>query len=244
MSQYYKVLSHICVFLFGFAIAIDLNLDKCYLEDTTCMVNAFQKAIPNFSKGLPEWGIDVMDIMEFEEPVQFHMAGLSLNFSEGRLRGIRNIIINSVKWDRKNGTIYLEYHAPTYSLSGKYKADGQILILPIKGDGEMKINIKNMGVKLMMFIDEYKKNNKTHVSIKKYNFDFKVEGNARYNLTNLFNGKKELADAALSFMNDNWEVLTTEFGRPLMDAVAVKTFKNVNRFLARAPMEDLSLSYQ
>ncbi|XP_069358102.1 circadian clock-controlled protein daywake-like [Maniola hyperantus] len=222
----------------------DLHLDKCHLEDTTCMVNAFQKAIPNFSKGLPEWGIDVMDPMEFDKPVQFDMIGLSLHFSGGLLKGIRNIIINTIKWDRSKGTLYVEYRAPSYSLSGKYKAGGKVLVLPITGDGDMKIKIKNMGVKLMVFLDEYKKNNKTHVSIKKYNYDFKVYGNARYNLTNLFNGRKDLGDPVLKFINDSWEVVTKEFGRPMMDAVALKILKNVNRFLARAPMEDLSLSYQ
>ncbi|CAH2229105.1 jg2549 [Pararge aegeria aegeria] len=223
---------------------LDLHLDKCKLEDSACMIKAFQNAIPTFTNGIPELGVEVMDVMEFDDTVKFDIAGFSLSFANGRLKGLKNIVINTVKWDISNKTLYLEYTAPSFALSGKYVADGRILILPITGDGDMKLKIKNMNVKVLLSLDMNKKSNKTYASIKNYQFDFNVEGGARYNLTNLFNGNKKLSDAVLTFMNTNWKDITHEFGRPILDSAAKKIFKNVDRFLANAPLEDISLSYK
>ncbi|CAH2229103.1 jg2548 [Pararge aegeria aegeria] len=228
----------------GAARLEDLHLDKCRLEDSACLIKAFQNAIPTFSKGLPEWGVDVMDVMEFDDDVKFDIAGFSLRFANGRLKGYRNIILNTVKWDTKNQTVYVDYTAPTFALSGTYAANGRIFSRPIIGDGDIKLQIKNIIVKILLFINTYKKNNKTYVCIKDYKYDFNVEGSARYNLTNLFNGNKELSDVALKFINTYSKEITHEFGRPLMDSVGSKVFRNVDRFLARAPLEDISYSYQ
>ncbi|XP_052741062.1 circadian clock-controlled protein daywake isoform X2 [Bicyclus anynana] len=221
----------------------DLHLDKCRLEDSACMVNAFQKGVATFSKGLPEWGVAAMDVMEFDEPVQIDIAGLSLCFNDGRLKGLENIIIKNIEWDANNHTIYVEYNAPSLVLTGKYLADGQVLLLPIVGDGDMKVKLKNTDVNVLIFLDVYKRSDKTYVSIKNYKYDFNV-GLGRYNLTNLFNGDKELGNTVLKLMNDNWQQIALQFARPVMDTVANQIFRNVDRFLAYAPLEDISLSFK
>lgn len=61
------------------------------------MVKAFQNAVPTFSKGLPDWGVEVLDPMELGDTVKFSIAGLSLDFKDGQLKGLGNIIINAIK---------------------------------------------------------------------------------------------------------------------------------------------------
>lgn len=49
------------------------------------------------------------------------------------------------------------------------------------------------------------------------------------------------AETTLKFINDNSKDLTLEFGKPVLDAVAKKTFKNIKKFLAKVPLEDISI---
>ena len=45
----------------------------------------------------------------------------------------------------------------------------------------------------------------------------------------------------LKLINDNSKELTIEFGKPVMDLVAKKTFRNVKKFLAKLPLEDIAI---
>lgn len=49
--------------------------------------------------------------------------------------------------------------------------------------------------------------------------------------------------ALLNVMNDNWEQVCKEFGKPLMDSVSKKILKNVNKFLSHSPLEEITLTY-
>lgn len=50
--------------------------------------------------------------------------------------------INS-RWDTQKQRLTIDFHANT-TVKGHYKADGRILILPITGDGIMKLKLSKL----------------------------------------------------------------------------------------------------
>lgn len=228
------------LFLTDYTRSSVLPVDKCKLEDSACMITAFQNAMPVFFSGLPEIGVEVLDVMELDY-VEFDLSGLKFTLSDGRLKGHKNATIDDVKWDTEKRRFDVIYHLDS-SIKGHYTAGGSILVLPITGDGQMKLKLKNMQIHFYIEYDvEKAEDGKDHIVLKKYDFDFDVRENAHFELSNLFNGNKELSKIIHSFLNENWKQVVTEFGRPIMDATAKKFFKNINIFFEKNSLEDIAI---
>ncbi|XP_026733515.1 circadian clock-controlled protein-like [Trichoplusia ni] len=227
--------------LFGFVQSGVVPEEKCNLDDKKCLASAFQKMVPVFMAGIPEADIAVLDPMEMDD-VSFDLAGLQFSLKEGRLKGLKGSVIDSVDWDRKKNVLSVDFHMDA-SVKGHYTAGGRLLILPISGDGEMKLKLKHIQIKLYIHYDMVKDSEgKDHIKPKKYHFDFEVKEGAHYHLSNLFNGNKELSETLLKFINENWNQVTSEFGRPVMDVAAKIIYKNVVKYFEKMPIQDITVA--
>ncbi|GBP47794.1 Circadian clock-controlled protein [Eumeta japonica] len=216
------------------------HVEKCHLEDSECLKTSVQKAIPAFVTGIPELGVEVLDVME-EDEVNFDLAGLQFSLKGGKLKGLKNAIVDRIKWDMEKRNILFEFHL-NVTVSGHYKAGGRVLILPIIGEGNMKLKLKNLAVKLTLDYEMKKGEDGKEVIVPNdYRVRFEVKDNAHFALTNLFNGNAELSSAMLTFLNENWKQVSQEFGTPLVEAAARKLYKNVVIFLEHVPIWDIAL---
>ncbi|CAG9787827.1 unnamed protein product [Diatraea saccharalis] len=146
------------------------------------------------------------------------------------------------RWNQNKKKIVVDFHTNS-TVKGHYVAGGRILILPITGDGQITMKLKNVAIKFTMDYDTEKDGEgKTHIVPKKYHFDFEVKDGAHFTLTNLFNGNKQLSDAMHTFLNDNWKQISTEFGRPIMASTADSIYKNIIIFFQKMAIDDISIS--
>ncbi|KOB52916.1 Juvenile hormone binding protein-like protein, partial [Operophtera brumata] len=136
-------------------------------------------------------------------------------------------------WDLKKKKFEVIYHLDSI-VKGHYTASGRILILPITGDENIKI-VFNIDYEI-----EKGDDGKEYVVPKDLHFDFEVRDNANFQLTNLFNGNKELSDIMLKFLNENWKQVSQEFGRPMVAEAAKILFKNVKAYFKNNPMSDIA----
>ncbi|XP_013133153.1 PREDICTED: circadian clock-controlled protein-like [Papilio polytes] len=226
------------VLLLGIVNCGVLPADKCKLEDSSCLIPAFQKSLPIFVSGIPEYGVEVLDIMNLDD-VKFELAGLNFGLKEGTVKGMKHAVIDDVKWDTKNKKINVDFHADC-SIKGHYTASGRVLILPITGDGQMKLKLKNIHIKLVLDYEIEKKDGKDHIKLSSFSYEYDVKDGAHFDLTNLFNGNKDLSDPMLKFLNENWKEITKEFGGPMIEESAKKIFKSLVAFFSKNAIADIA----
>ncbi|KAF9420005.1 hypothetical protein HW555_003599 [Spodoptera exigua] len=117
-----------------------------------------------------------------------------------------------------------------------------LLILPISGDGDVTIKIKNLGVTLTMPYDIVKnEQGKDVIELKSYKYTYENNENTHFKLTNLFNGNKQLSDAMLTFMNENWKAISQEFGNPMLDKPVQKIYNAIKTYLRSQPLEEIAV---
>ncbi|KAJ8716587.1 hypothetical protein PYW07_003214 [Mythimna separata] len=233
-------LTCLVVLVFGFTQSAVLPpVEKCQLGDSACLTPAFQKMMPIFMVGISENNVEVLDPMDMDD-LAFELAGLQFTLKGGTLKGLKNSVVDNVDWDTKKKSFTVNFHLDV-SVKGHYTAAGRILILPITGDGQLRLKLKNLQIKLEIFYDIVKNaDGKDIIKPKKYKIDFEVVDHAHYHLTNLFNGNKELSEAMLSFLNDNWKQIADEFGGPMMDLAAKTLYKNVKNYFEVMPIEEIA----
>lgn len=223
------------LFFFGSTFCAVIPFERCLPTDMACLIRDGQKIISIMIPGMPEYDIESLDPLTMDY-VEFDSSGLLFTLSNATLKGIKKNIIDEYNWDLQKKVLSFIFHTDI-TLKGKYTAKGKVLTIPITGDGDIKIKLKNMECKVKLDFEIVKKDNKDYVKLTKYEYDFDVKDNANYQLTNLFNGNKELSDAALKFGNANWKQLASMFGRPVINVVAMKLVKSYNKFFQHQPLD-------
>ncbi|CAB3226968.1 unnamed protein product [Arctia plantaginis] len=231
-------ISCLVLLVFGLAQSSVLPVEKCTLTDKSCMITAVQKMVPVFTAGMPEIGVEVLDVMKMDD-VKFELSGLQFSLNDGTLKGMKTAVIDDLNWDLKKKVFTIDFHVDAV-VKGHYIAAGHLLILPINGDGQLKLKLKNLKIKLVISYQEVKNGEKDHFKLTKHSVDYKVIDNAHFNLSNLFNGNKELSEPMLKFMNENWKQIAAEFGKPLVDSAANKLYQNIVVVFEKLPIGDIA----
>ncbi|KAL0880084.1 hypothetical protein ABMA27_002576 [Loxostege sticticalis] len=217
--------------------AASVGKPKCEKTDSQCLKSTAQETVPALVAGIPDIGAAALDPIILDK-VKIDLAGLKLLITNAAVKGLKKSVIEKINVDRTKKVLELKYVADIV-LKSKYKASGRLLILPISGDGDLTLKLKKIQVDVSMPF-EYSKNTdgQTILDLKSFSFKYDVKENAHFHLTNLFNGNKELSDAMLTFMNNNWKVLTEEFGAPLLQASHKVIFDSIKKYMATQLIEE------
>ncbi|XP_053604488.1 circadian clock-controlled protein daywake-like [Plodia interpunctella] len=215
-----------------------LPMQKCKIDDSPCMKTAAQSMVPTLAAGMPETDMEPLDVMRVDT-IKVDLAGLKLVIKDADIKGLKKATIDKISLDMVKKELNLMYHADIV-LKGQYKASGRLLILPISGDGDTVIKLKNLQIEMMIPFEIIKdENGKDVLDLKSYKFKYDVKTNVNFHMTNLFNGNKVLSDTMHTFMNENWKALSVEFGTPMLESPNSKIFGVIKKFLRSKPLEDL-----
>ncbi|KAG6447735.1 hypothetical protein O3G_MSEX005138 [Manduca sexta] len=215
-------------------------IQKCNLSDENCMKSAAQSFVPTIVEGIAELGTEVLDVMHVDL-IKVNLAGLKLTMRDAEIKGLKKSVIEKISIDMAKKELQLVYHMDI-ALKSKYKAAGRLLILPISGDGDATIKLKNLQIQAIYpFVIAKNADGKDTIELKSYKYNYKVKDNAHFHLTNLFNGNKQLSDVMLNFMNQNWKTLTDEFGTPVLDQPQQRIFNAIRDYLKAQPLEEIAI---
>ncbi|CAF4951550.1 unnamed protein product [Pieris macdunnoughi] len=213
-------------------------IHPCNTTESACLVQATQDAIPEFSQGLPELGVPPLDPFVIEElPIQ--LPGVKVTFIDGKVTGLKKCQVLNVEAYLERNVFILEIRC-NITIKGKYTAVGRLLLFPINGEGDSKIKIVNSVIKLNIKTKYFKDGEgRDHFGIKSYRYSFDYGDRVHYTINNLFKGNPELSNTVLQFLNENWKIVTEEFGQPVVDYAMNVTIETAKKFFDAVPYDEL-----
>jgi len=183
--------------------------DICHLSEpqfNECVRNSLQKSTLTLKDGIRDLQIPPIDPMfiprlEMKQGTgNFQLKNILKNMT---IFGFSNMNVTDVRFDPKTLKFKVIMKHDFIRFEGEYEMDGQILVLPVKGDGHATYNFTEVTTTNDIQLEKYTKNGKEHLKIKKY--QLKIEpSSASSHFTNLFGGNQNLGDATNRFLNDNW----------------------------------------
>ncbi|KAG6440857.1 hypothetical protein O3G_MSEX001447 [Manduca sexta] len=205
--------------------ASDKNLNEC-------IQNVIAVAGPKFADGIPELGIAPLDPVQLRT-VQVNNPALKITFTDTVVTGLRGFRVNSYKINPDKGKASLDFTA-NVTLKAHYDMDGQILILPIKGNGNAKIKITNLNILVKYDFDTVD----GHWIVTNHKDSYKMD-HAQFKFTNLFNGNKELSQTTEKFTNENWEIIMQEIAPPAIKQIIKSCIDVVQKLFGAVPANEL-----
>ncbi|CAB3375916.1 Hypothetical predicted protein [Cloeon dipterum] len=217
----------------------DPDLNKC------AVLNG-RAAIPNIWKGIPSYGVPVLDplridLLDVAEPPEgsTRQVSLSLKMKDVDVVGLRNANLEYARIDLARERMSWKLTVPQVALLGKYTINGKVLLLPLRGRGDMNITLENVNVHygFNMGLAPGKKGEiYLNPADSKLEFD---TTKAHINLENLFDGEKTLSDHMNRFLNENWRELVLELGPPIAEALNQVLTQLMSNIAKTVPMKEV-----
>ncbi|XP_022121608.2 circadian clock-controlled protein daywake isoform X2 [Pieris rapae] len=226
-----------CCTLDARAATLPSFLRACSASDpnlSQCVEKVIAVGGGKFAKGIPELGIASLDPVHLGRVVVDNPA-LKLTFDDTVVTGLGDFVVNSFKIDTEKGKATLDFTA-NVTLKAHYDMDGQVLILPIRGNGDAKIKITNLNIVIKY---DYKTVD-GYWTVTGYKDSYNMD-RAHFKFTNLFNGNKELASTINRVINDNWEPVIRDIAPVAFQTIISACVNEAKKLFAAVPADRLLL---
>ncbi|XP_015364140.1 PREDICTED: protein takeout-like [Diuraphis noxia] len=192
----------------------DPNLNECVVRKGAPVIDRIVKGDPKYR--IPK--LDPLVIPELTINQGTKQVGLTMSCKNCELHGLKETRFVRARVDEKKRHVEWDFELDQCMFLGKYSVSGQVLILPIKGDGDANITVNGITFTYLYDYNLVKRaNERDYVDIVKSELKFDAKG-MKLKLDNLFNGDKLLGDNMNLFLNENWQDLLKEFGPAIGDA--------------------------
>ncbi|XP_063224136.1 protein takeout-like [Bacillus rossius redtenbacheri] len=213
-------------------------------ELNSCALKNGITAIPFLLKGDAKYHIPVLDPLHLKHIEITQGTGpvkISLALDDLDLTGLNDVELKSVNFGVNQRDIGIEVliKVPALTFESKYKIVGQVLILPIKGDGDMNVRFENTQVMIKISYDLAKKEDgKEYMKLHDSSLHFKIT-KAIFEFKNLFNGDKTLGDNMNLFLNENWQEVLTELKPVLLEAIKPVLLPIIDNLFTAVPFDEV-----
>ncbi|KAF9815071.1 hypothetical protein SFRURICE_010629 [Spodoptera frugiperda] len=141
-----------------------------------CVVKSIEALRPQLTNGIPELGVPSIEPFLINEELQ-------------------RVDLDTLK-------IRVRLRFPKLHFEGDYKLDAQVLIVPLKGEGQLNADAVKCDAELVFHSQIITKDGVEYVKFKKIEADISIK-DYRVKLDGLFNGDKTLGEAANQAINQN-----------------------------------------
>ncbi|XP_065354649.1 protein takeout [Calliphora vicina] len=188
-----------------------------------CVKNTVHNMRPYLKDGIKELNVPAMEPLYIGDLniLEGGSSGINVKAIDLNIFGASNFEIKKLKASQNGMRFDFELNLPRLQGEGQYDINGQILALPLKGNGPFTGNFTNFYAFVKIIFDTKNVNGEEYLTISDLNVKIRT-GKGRIRLENLFNGDKTLGDVVNDTINQNFEVFTNELIAPIERALEKK----------------------
>ncbi|XP_058988281.1 protein takeout-like [Musca domestica] len=222
------------------------NFPKCKFAEETCIVKATNEVIGKYYAGLPEIGLTQFDPLHIKTMMLKRNPSSPVNvevkLSDLELEGLKTMNVSHMQGFKSDmsGRNSLTGIIEHLNFKGHYIIDGQVMILPIKGEGTLRLVCKNLQFKYAFDLKAIQRNGQTHAALEHVKLEAEPE-HVEFHFDSLFDGDKALTDTTNEFINANWKELYREIQADISKSISLIVKSLVNSFFKKYPYADYFL---
>jgi len=192
------------------------DLAACAAENllNVCLRQTLEDLRPLMRTGIPQLNLPVTEPMnveaiEFEQGVP--PVVVKAAFSNVVVKGLSNFVTDYIDADPNTQTLRIGLTVPEMDISGLYRINGEVFILPLEGSGSFTTKMTGVtAVGQSNILPMQNPSGKQVLQVDNSNIDFNI-GRVFIHMNNLFNGEnKLLADTVNKFLNDHGQEVLKE----------------------------------
>ncbi|XP_037041533.1 uncharacterized protein LOC119078163 [Bradysia coprophila] len=219
------------------------SIKKCHPGDTECIAIACNHILHNVTNDFEIISIDPFHIPILRlAPDLTRPVNIDFNITNIEMYGLHKFNIYKISGFTQNinGANEIHLKGNRLNLIGKYILHGQVLILPVVGNGDANVTIINPDIQLKFTGKPSVVDGKTYMQTE----DMKVSFNVKklvFQFDNLYNGDKILGATTLRFVNEYWRDIYLDIKPALVRTFEEEIQKIANDAMAKLPFDEYFL---
>ncbi|XP_055607967.1 protein takeout-like [Uranotaenia lowii] len=190
-------------------------------NEDNCFKKMFEGTFPYIAKGIPEIGVQSFDPLRIESVQVSRGSGaltLSGGFKKLNIKGPSNTTVKRAHLDFKTNALSFDLEIPKLKIDAAYNLKGNVLLLPLVGDGDVTMVLKDVKTTVTTKIG-VRPLPEDAIFIEEMKVTFLV-GGMRIHLDNLFQGNQVLGASLNLFLNQNANEVISELRTDLEHGLA------------------------
>lgn len=198
-----------------------------------------QEALQHIVKGDTKYKIPNMTPLTLSE-IKFSSGNLTVDLENVVVRGLEHSQIKELSMDLSKRHIAVILLIDHVNLLSDYNIKGNILILPITGNG--KANITFVGGEYRFDFDYVLKDKQggQYIEIMNDELTYKTK-RSYYHFENLFGGDKALGEHMNKFLNEHWQDVQNDIGPALTKTISAIVKATLGGVISRVPYNEMIL---
>ncbi|XP_043468294.1 protein takeout-like [Leptopilina heterotoma] len=207
-----------------------------------CLGDASIDAVRKLGKGLKAYKILPLDPLKISG-ISIGEAGGSVSvkqeYKNVEVHGLtKNLEKRNFNFDWDKLILSIEAYNPQVDFVGKYKVEGKVLLLPIRGSGDSNITMLNLITRVNLQFEKYTKNGEEYAKIKTFKVKF-IPEKVHLIFKNLFDGDPVLAPPMEKFLDENSDILFKELQSSYETSFGL-VFKQIgNELFSRVTLKEI-----
>jgi len=192
------------------------DLASCAADNllNVCLRQTLEDLRPLMRLGIPQLGLPITEPMNVEA-IEFEQGQppviIKAGFSNVVVKGLSTFTTDYIDADPNTQTLRIGLTVPEMDISGLYRINGEVFILPLEGSGSFTTKMTGVtAVGQSNILPVQNAKGKQVLQVDNSNLDFNI-GRVFIHMNNLFNGEnKLLADTVNKFLNDHGQEVLKE----------------------------------
>lgn len=204
-----------------------------------CIKNSFNHLRPYLAKGLPDLGVPAVEPLFIDRLVMENSAGpvrVTAAFNNITVVGPSNYTITKIRSDLKKLRIDMGLVLPRIEITGKYEVSGQVLLFPVRSQGNFWAAFMDVAAIAKIFGKEIERKSVKYMAAERLLVDFKLRS-SRFKVRDTVNHGSIIGEAMNQFLNNNAAEIIEEM-RPAASQSIAKHFQAfINAAFTKIPLD-------
>ncbi|XP_063934870.1 protein takeout-like [Zophobas morio] len=203
-----------------------------------CLMKSVEEIRPHLVKGAPEYNIPSLEPLIMQELISEEAVGMKILTTNVSAYGCSDFIVKGINVDLDKQVYELHIDIPKLRIEADYTVDGKLLLLPVRGNGNLEANVTDCVSTCILQGELYEKDGETYSRFITIDLKTKV-GGGHVRLENLFNGDKVILGLMNDVINKNLDAFLQEL-MPVIDKALGHTFLQIaNDIVSRWTLNQL-----
>uniref|UniRef100_A0A1I8M362 Uncharacterized protein n=1 Tax=Musca domestica TaxID=7370 RepID=A0A1I8M362_MUSDO len=216
------------------------NFPKCKYGDEPCLIKGAADILKNHINGVADVNLLPIDPFSLKtlnvarNPAS--PVNVDIKLKDVIVEGFKDIKLEKFQGLKEDlsGRNVIAGSLDSLTIKGKYMLDGNVLVLPIKGDGNCEIKCKNIKFDFSWDFKKVEKDGKIYAALEHVKLQFEPD-NVHFFFDHLFDGDASLQTSTNDFLNANWSEIFHEIQPGLSKALGLVFKSYIGKFFAHQP---------
>ncbi|XP_058976266.1 circadian clock-controlled protein daywake-like [Musca domestica] len=216
------------------------NFPKCKHGDEPCFIKGAADILKNHISGVADVNLLPIDPFSLKtlnvarNPAS--PVNVDIKLKDVIVEGFKDIKLEKFQGLKEDlsGRNVIAGSLDSLTIKGKYMLDGNVLVLPIKGDGNSEIKCKNIKFDFSWDFKKVEKDGKIYAALEHVKLQFEPD-NVHFFFDHLFDGDAALQASTNDFLNANWSEIFHEIQPGLSKALGLVFKSYIGKFFAHQP---------